>query len=130
LENTPGGGAAGGLGAGCIAFLNAEIVEGFKLITEIVNLRENVRWADVVVTGEGKVDTQTLNGKLVCGVVNLANELNKPVTIFCGKSEVDERLLGSNVRVIQNEKPGMGKEYSIAHAEELLRSSLREYFSL
>jgi glycerate kinase len=97
------------LGAGCIAFLNAEIVSGFELITEIVGLRESIQWADVVVTGEGKVDRQTLSGKLVYGVVRLSKELNKPVTIFCGKSEIEESVLGANVTVIQNEREGMGK---------------------
>lgn len=67
-------------------------------------------------TGEGKVDLQTLDGKLVRGVVELAREYGKPVVIFCGKAEVEGRLFGSNVEIVANQKEGMADSYCIENA--------------
>ena len=79
-----GAGAAGGLGAGLVAFLSAELLPGFDVIKEVIQLEEYVKWADMVVTGEGKIDNQTLYGKTPLGVARIAKVWNKPVIAVTG----------------------------------------------
>jgi glycerate kinase len=80
----PGAGAAGGLGFGCLIFLGAELRPGFDLVAEAIGLREAVDWADLIVTGEGRLDGQTLMGKAPAGVAALAGESGKPVCALAG----------------------------------------------
>ena len=68
----PGAGAAGGLGAGLIAFAGAEVRPGFEVVSEAVRVRERLAGADLLLTGEGRLDAQTGYGKAVAGVVRLA----------------------------------------------------------
>ncbi len=89
FKQIPGSGAAGGLGAGLMAFLNASLVPGFQLISEIVDLDEKIKSADLIITGEGKIDVQTQYGKTPYGVAKLAKKYNKPVLAIAG-------ILGTN----------------------------------
>lgn len=84
VRDVAGAGAAGGLGAGLIAFLKAEIRPGFDLIAEIVRLRERIRGADLVITGEGRLDRQTQYGKTVAGVARMAGEEGVPAIAVPG----------------------------------------------
>ena len=84
----PGAGAAGGVGYAGLAFLGAELVPGWKFFARITSLEESVQWADLVITGEGSLDSQSLSGKVVSGVINLAAQYNKEVVIFCGVSKL------------------------------------------
>jgi len=83
----PGGGAAGGLGAGLAAFLNAEIKSGFEIIADFLNLEKRIAGCDIVVTGEGKIDSQTFRGKTVTGVLKIAGKYGKPVICLAGAVE-------------------------------------------
>lgn len=78
------GGAAGGMGAGCVLFLGAEIISGAELILQYSNAEEHIKNAGVIITGEGKIDTQTMNGKLVDAVTKLCLKHQKPVIALCG----------------------------------------------
>ena len=80
----PGGGAAGGLGAGLYAFLNARLCRGIDLIFELVNLEEKMTGADLVLTGEGQIDFQTVFGKAPGGVGALAQKMNIPCIAIAG----------------------------------------------
>ncbi|MBN2348908.1 MAG: glycerate kinase [Bacteroidales bacterium] len=84
VRNTPGAGAAGGLGAGLIAFLNARLQPGFEIVKELIYLEEHILWADLVVTGEGKIDYQTRFGKAPSGVARIAQRKGKPVLAIAG----------------------------------------------
>jgi glycerate kinase len=75
----PGAGAAGGLGAGLMAFCSAEMGSGFELIKELTNLEEHISKASLVFTAEGKIDSQTAYGKTVSGVAQLAKKHHIPV---------------------------------------------------
>ena len=88
--NFPGAGAAGGLGAGAKVFLKAEIREGFKFISRFTKLEDKIKLADVVITGEGKMDNQTLSGKVVSGVAKLAVLYQKTCIAFTGKCELSQ----------------------------------------
>jgi glycerate kinase len=85
FAETPGAGAAGGLGYGLLTFCNASIRPGFDLIAEIVNLEAAITDADLVITAEGSLDSQTLDGKGPAGVAALAKRHGKPVIAFGGR---------------------------------------------
>ena len=84
MDEIPGSGAAGGLGAGLIAFLGGELVAGVKAIGGVTGLDEAIRKADLVITGEGKIDSQTQYGKTPYGVAVSARNLGKPVIAVTG----------------------------------------------
>lgn len=80
----PGGGAAGGLGAALVAFLDARISPGINLVLDLIGFHDEVMKADLVVTGEGKLDNQTSSGKAPWGVCQAANAHGVPTIAFCG----------------------------------------------
>lgn len=84
ISNNPGAGAAGGLGAGTLWFLNAKLREGVSIVMEQTNIAEHIQKADLVITGEGKVDEQTLQGKVVKGLADLCQKNNVPLAVVCG----------------------------------------------
>jgi glycerate kinase len=84
LATAPGAGAAGGLGFGLMAFCRATMRPGFDLVAETTGLESAVRTADLVITGEGCVDAQTLHGKGPAGVADMARRLGKPVIAIGG----------------------------------------------
>ncbi|MBU3112448.1 glycerate kinase family protein [Clostridium lacusfryxellense] len=85
IESIPGAGAAGGLGAGFLAFLSAKLKKGIDLVTKHTDLKEKMRDVDYVFTGEGSIDGQTLCGKTPMGVALIAKEYNIPVIAFAGR---------------------------------------------
>jgi glycerate kinase len=87
VADRPGAGAAGGLGAGLMAFLGARVEPGFPLVAAALGLRERIAEADLVLTGEGRLDAQTSYGKAVAGVATLAQEAGVPVVALCGGLE-------------------------------------------
>jgi glycerate 2-kinase len=93
LADTPGAGAAGGLGAGAIAFLGAEIRPGIELVLELIGFDRAVDRADLVITGEGKLDAQSLRGKAPVGVARAAGAHGVPVVALAGAVEVADREL-------------------------------------
>ncbi|MFK8161589.1 MAG: glycerate kinase [Lewinella sp.] len=89
VRTLAGAGAAGGLGAGCVAFLGAGLRPGIDVLMEVVGFADLVRGADMVITGEGKIDGQTIHGKVVSGVARAARAAGVPKVIaFCGRQEV------------------------------------------
>ncbi len=88
VEDLPGAGAAGGLGAGLMAFLGAKLVPGVQLVLEAVKLEEILqKGADLVITGEGAINHQTIYGKTPIGVAKLARKYNVPVIAIVGSIE-------------------------------------------
>ena len=84
FNNVPGAGAAGGLGAGLMAFLNAELKLGIDIMIDAVNLRERMKGATLVITGEGQLDFQTAFGKTPVGVAKVAKTYDIPVIAIAG----------------------------------------------
>jgi len=91
----PGAGAAGGLGAGAKVFLSANIQRGVFYLMQSWRLAEKIRKADLVITGEGKIDQQTFSGKVVSEVARVAKEEGKSVIAVCGKSDIAAQELRS-----------------------------------
>ena len=87
FAEVPGVGAAGGLGFGLVAFCGARLQGGFDLVAEALELEGRMAGVDLVVTGEGRLDGQTLEGKGPAGVAAMARRLNKPVIAFAGSVE-------------------------------------------
>ncbi len=94
LAETPGAGAAGGLGFGMMHFLNAELHPGFDLVAEAMDLSSRIAEADLVITGEGSLDEQSLSGKGPVGVARLAKDLGKPVLGLAGQIDKEVRGCG------------------------------------
>lgn len=88
LQQVAGAGAAGGLGGGAVSLLNAKLSSGIDMIIDVTGLATKVADADLVITGEGRLDEQTLSGKVIDGVVRLARKFNKPVAVLCGSSAI------------------------------------------
>mgnify|MGYP001024769875 CR=1 FL=1 len=84
VKDEPGSGAAGGLGFAAKAFLNAQFKAGVEVVAELVGLAEAVKGADLVITGEGRFDAQTLRGKTPFGVARIAREQGVPVIVIAG----------------------------------------------
>jgi glycerate 2-kinase len=85
-------GAAGGLGYGVLTFLRGKLLSGFQVLAERVSLRHRIERVDIVITGEGKLDAQSLEGKAPFGVAQIARQLGKPVWAIAGAIEDRERL--------------------------------------
>lgn len=93
VENIPGAGAAGGLGAGLMAFLNAELRKGIDIVVEYSKLEEKIKGADFVITGEGSIDSQTRFGKTPYGVVSVAKKHGVPNITLAGNVSKDIEIL-------------------------------------
>lgn len=85
----PGAGAAGGLGFAFSSFMNTKLIPGIELVLSETGLEDHVAWADVVVTGEGRIDAQTVMGKAPAGVAELTKRYNKPLIAFAGSVTED-----------------------------------------
>jgi glycerate kinase len=132
VNEIQGAGAAGGIGAGILAFLGGEIRNGFDVIAEATNLEVHIRNSDLVMTGEGKIDNQTMYGKTPAGVARLAVEQRKPVIAFAGAlgSGADELYrIGISALVPIADKP-MSLEESVKNAGILLETAAKRVFRL
>ncbi|MDP2675129.1 MAG: glycerate kinase [Dehalococcoidia bacterium] len=123
--DVPGAGAAGGLGAGLIAFLGARIEPGVEIVAEVVGLRERVRGASLVLTGEGRLDGQTGYGKTVAGVARIAAAEGVPVIVVAGMlGEGWERILESGVEGVELIVPRLGTlEEAMERPAEMLAAA-------
>lgn len=88
LRDEPGAGAAGGLGFGLMAFCGARLRPGVEVVMDALGLDERMRRADLVITGEGSFDAQSLRGKAPAGIMGMAELLGLPVALLCGRAEV------------------------------------------
>ena len=125
-RNEPGAGAAGGLGFGLLSFCGAKIRPGFEIVAKTVGLEAKIRDADVVITGEGSLDRQTLEGKTPAGVARLARKLRKPVFALVGRASEDRELREMFDGIYQNARPGMSQQENMKRAAELLSENARE----
>ena len=127
--NFPGAGAAGGLGAGSKIFLNASIRKGIDYIIEATLLKEKIKDADIIITGEGKIDAQSLSGKVVMEVSHLASQFDRPVYVICGVCELNpEDLLKAGIdhllSLVDHETTAVE---AMTHAAELIKRKIANY---
>ncbi|HEV1996710.1 MAG TPA: glycerate kinase, partial [Candidatus Dormibacteraeota bacterium] len=117
VSAVPGAGAAGGLGAGAMAFLQATPRSGISLMLDLVGFREALEGASLVVTGEGSLDLQSLRGKAVMGVTRAAAEAGVPVVVLAGRVELSPD---------EASQAGFAATYALADLEPDLGRSSRD----
>ena len=132
VAEVPGAGAAGGCAAGLHGLLGAELVSGFELLAELSHLEEQIAASDLIVTAEGRIDGQSLEGKLPVGVAKLAKKHHKPVVVLAGS--IGEHLdplyaLGIDAIFSIQNKPCTLEE-SMDNAAKLLESTAQRVFRL
>jgi glycerate kinase len=125
-RDKPGTGAAGGLGFGLMSFCGATIRPGFDVVAEAVGLESKMKNADVVITGEGSLDRQTLEGKTPAGVARLARKLGKKVFAIVGRDNGDRQVDELFDEVHELARPDMREKEQMKHAGELLREKARD----
>lgn len=96
FRDTPGAGAAGGLGGGLLAFLSADLKRGVEIVLNAVRFDEHVQNADLVITGEGRMDSQTIHGKTPFGVAKSAKKYDIPVIGIAGSITTECNVLYQN----------------------------------
>jgi len=96
IKNVPGAGAAGGLGAGLMAFLSARLKSGVDIVIQASGLEKRLQKTDLVITGEGKIDRQTIYGKTPIGVARTAKKFNIPVIAIAGSIGDDASVVYEN----------------------------------
>ena len=131
--DSPGAGAAGGLGFAFLSYLGAKMKSGISVVTEAAGLAEKIKAADVVVTGEGRLDGQSIMGKAPVGVAKLAKKHGKTVIAIAGSVTEDAPLchkhgidaifptLRAPSTLSEAMKPEVAKENVTATAEEIFR---------
>ena len=117
VDTVPGAGAAGGMGAAMLAFFGATLKPGIEIVTAAVDLDTHVRDADLVITGEGRIDFQTVHGKTPIGVARVAKRHGKPVIGIAGS-------LGANVGVVHEH--GIDAVFSVLSKPCALDEALRD----
>jgi glycerate kinase len=124
LRAMPGSGAAGGLGAGLAIVAGAKIEPGFDIVAEAVGLADRVAAADVVITGEGRLDGQTAYGKTAAGVARIARAHGRRVVAVAGSVRADFDRSGGLFDVTESVSPeGMPAEDAMAKAQELVSAA-------
>ncbi|HWN65951.1 MAG TPA: glycerate kinase [Candidatus Binatus sp.] len=126
FRDEQGAGAAGGLGFALVSFCGAKIRPGFDVVAESIGFESKIKDVDVVITGEGSLDRQTLEGKTAAGVARLARKLGKRVFAIVGRASEDRQVREIFDGVYENAQPGMSEKENMARATELLRENARE----
>ena len=96
LAQFPGAGAAGGVGFALYGVLKAKMLQGWRVFTDMMNLEEEIASVDLVITGEGRFDGQSLEGKLPLGIAQLCAQYRKPLWLLCGRNMVPEVIYRSH----------------------------------
>ena len=127
LKNMPGAGAAGGVAGAMHAFLGAEMVSGSDLILDALGFENVIDDADLVITGEGKLDHQTLTGKLPYKVSQRAAAKGIPVLAICGSSEIDQLPGACAVRPVTPMGMPLSEAKKPSMAKENIRRTVRDF---
>lgn len=134
LATTPGAGAAGGLGYGFLAFLNAKLESGIKIVLEQVKLREKILNTDFVITGEGKIDKQSVMGKVIDGIGQACKEEGVPCIAITGScNEVGNEIYECGVTSIfsiMNSPMSLEEAMNKEKALELVQKEVEQIFRL
>jgi len=114
-----GAGAAGGLGFGCMALLKATPVSGINTILDLCDFKKHLAGADLIITGEGKLDDQSLSGKALTGILQQAGDV--PVVSICGICSLEENLLHKLGLAVFETSEGVSVKESRSNPEKYVR---------
>ena len=130
IANIPGTGAAGGIAAGLLPFFDVSMASGTGLMIAASGIKNELHKTNLLVTGEGKLDEQTLDGKVVAIIAQLAREANIPAMVFCGRVKSKEKIQAVlklwDIQSLVSE--GMTTVQAIANATQLLEAKAKAYF--
>ncbi len=129
IDKTPGSGAAGGLSAGAVAFMDAKLVSGAETIINETGLAKEISDTDWVITGEGRFDSQSLQGKVVSGITKAAKLSRAKVAVIAGRVALSEQQwqnFGITAVSSITEKT-MDLDYAIANTESLLADAAKKF---
>ena len=127
--DVPGAGAAGGMGAGCLAFLGAHAEPGVERVLSLVGFDRLLQDADLVVTGEGRLDAQTARGKVVAGVAAACARAGVPCVAVVGSVEPGATPPAGVTATFPTTSGPMTLDYALAHATELYAQTAERLFS-
>jgi glycerate kinase len=132
ISKTPGAGAAGGMGAALMVYLSAKLVSGIEAILEVAEFGKKIEDADMIITGEGRVDGQSASGKVVHGVTEYANKYNIPVIVIAGGvGNGYEAVYDIGVKAIMTlPNQPMDLEYCMDNTKQLLEEAAYNVFRL
>ena len=124
IHEVVGAGAGGGIAGGAYALLDAKICSGAEVIMQLMGLEQAIAQCDWVVTGEGKVDKQTMSGKVVKRIIDTARTYNKPAVVLCGAAGLNDaelKELGCDYidSILEN---STDQESAMVHGETVLTS--------
>jgi glycerate kinase len=125
-RDKPGAGAAGGLGFGLMSFCGATVRPGFEVVAEAVGLEAKMKEVDIVITGEGSLDRQTVKGKTPAGVAGLARKLGKKVFAIVGRYDGNPQVRELFGDIYQLARSDMSEKEQMKRAGELLREKAQE----
>jgi len=129
IDNVPGAGAAGGLAAGALAFMNATLASGIETVMARSNLKAELESADWLITGEGFFDSQSLRGKVVSGIAKIALESRTRLAVIAGQVAVPQqeyKKLGI-ITAIACRTKDMSLDYALANSRSLLRRAAQRF---
>lgn len=112
VRNLPGGGAAGAMGAGAVAFLGAKLKPGIEVLLDAVDFEQRLSDCDLVFTGEGKFDAQSLRGKVVAGIGQRAKKHKVPVIVVAG---MVDGAMDEQDQKQEQKKLGLSRVYGTVH---------------
>ena len=124
ISSLAGSGAAGGLGGGLVAFAKAKIVSGIDAILDLIHFDEVIQNADLIISGEGKLDKQTLDGKVIDGVAKRCKKYKKPLSIIVGINTIDEKLVKEKYLCLKDIYETNDKHLPF---EEIIKSAKEDY---
>lgn len=131
ISTLKGAGAAGGLSAGAVAFMNAQLVSGVETIIEQIELEKEIVDADWIITGEGCFDRQSLNGKVVSGVLQTGQKYNVKTAVLAGSVQIppeEWKKLGISI-AIPCKKDDLTLQYAINNCDTLLYKAAKEFLN-
>ena len=132
ISQLPGAGAAGGMGGGLLAFLNAKLQPGIETILKMANFEEALADASLVITGEGRIDSQTTMGKALSGILTMSQAQNVPVVAIGGSVESYEKVVESGFHAVLSIQNGpvslemaMNKEFTLENVKQTVAQIVR-----
>lgn len=132
LQSVPGSGAAGGMGGGLLAFLNAKLQPGIETILKMANFEEALADASLVITGEGRIDSQTTMGKALSGILTMSQAQNVPIVAIGGSVESYEKVVESGFHAVLSIQNGpvslemaMNKEFTLENVKQTVAQIVR-----
>lgn len=128
----PGAGAAGGSAYGLKAFLGAEFIPGTQFILQLNDILQEFQnnMIDLIITGEGKIDDQTIHGKLIDGIMEMGKRYDIPVLAVCGKNDLSKKATDQlrPLDIVEISDPSKSLAYNMEHASALIENAIYQYF--